>query len=544
MNYIFVKNFKFRKKASIKYWLLIFLIQLFFSNCIYSNQKFIDNKYKGAGINIPLNDWKYDAIDRLILAFEINIVTCTKPYSLIEMALIVVEIEKKISSGYTLTGYYKRLLIDLETDLKEELNILKQDINELNKIYLNNLALTSIYNSSDKNYSENNFGDKYGKNLNLRLDISGFAVYKRIALDIWLKTIYNNQDNNGFREEIWQGYSKIFFGKNIELEYGRDSLWWGPGYHGALLLSNNIKPWEQLKINNRLPVDLKILGPSKFTFFIGKISKQEIKYTDQNKSIDKIVSPNITGLRTNFSPALWCEIGFSMSTIFIERKDGLSPQNAITLIFPFSKPDDEPVTVKETYKGPITDRIASLDISFKIPNKFISPIGLSGMKLYWEYGAEDFENIDKLYRFPWFGAASDIIGMYVDSGTTDFRIEYTTMKSTDRVYWYSHSQFKDGYRHYGQIIGHHLGGWGDDIFFRITHPIKNNLKFIFDFDQEKLAREINGEFNLKTHYNIGLNYKLSDETELIFNNRFEILKPFDSDSSNETISQLGVKYSF
>src|SRR5438132_446573 len=41
------------------------------------------------------------------------------------------------------------------------------------------------------------------------------------------------------------GYAKLTL-YNIELLVGRDSLAWGPGYHNALLLSNNAAPLDQI----------------------------------------------------------------------------------------------------------------------------------------------------------------------------------------------------------------------------------------------------------------------------------------------------------
>ena len=36
----------------------------------------------------------------------------------------------------------------------------------------------------------------------------------------------------------------------IELTAGRESLWWGPGHHGALLASNNAEPISMLRLTN------------------------------------------------------------------------------------------------------------------------------------------------------------------------------------------------------------------------------------------------------------------------------------------------------
>ncbi|MBW1852898.1 MAG: hypothetical protein JRJ15_16075 [Deltaproteobacteria bacterium] len=40
----------------------------------------------------------------------------------------------------------------------------------------------------------------------------------------------------------------------MELEVGSDSQWWGPGYHGSILFSNNPEPLTMVKLTNSRPV--------------------------------------------------------------------------------------------------------------------------------------------------------------------------------------------------------------------------------------------------------------------------------------------------
>ena len=49
-------------------------------------------------------------------------------------------------------------------------------------------------------------------------------------------------DGGNTNVQLHKGYAKLNIG-NFEVEVGRDSLWWGPGYHAALLMSNNAPPW-------------------------------------------------------------------------------------------------------------------------------------------------------------------------------------------------------------------------------------------------------------------------------------------------------------
>jgi len=55
---------------------------------------------------------------------------------------------------------------------------------------------------------------------------------------------------------------------NLELEVGRDSLWWGPGYNGALLMTNNARPFDLVKLSNAYPYRIPWIGLLKFIFLL------------------------------------------------------------------------------------------------------------------------------------------------------------------------------------------------------------------------------------------------------------------------------------
>ena len=60
-----------------------------------------------------------------------------------------------------------------------------------------------------------------------------------------------------------------------EIEAGKDSMWWGPGYHGSILMSNNAEPFKMLKLSTPSPVSLpwifKALGPFKVVWFLTQL---------------------------------------------------------------------------------------------------------------------------------------------------------------------------------------------------------------------------------------------------------------------------------
>ena len=94
--------------------------------------------------------------------------------------------------------------------------------------------------------------------------------------------------------DLLKGYGKLS-PWNVEIEAGRDSLWFGQGYHGTLLMTNNAFPLNLVKISNPnptlLPWIFQYLGPFKYTVFVS--------WMEEHRDHPHC---NLGGLRLNFKP--------------------------------------------------------------------------------------------------------------------------------------------------------------------------------------------------------------------------------------------------
>src|SRR5436305_991782 len=87
-----------------------------------------------------------------------------------------------------------------------------------------------------------------------------------------------------FRDAVYDALARLATGYakftlyNVELLVGRDSLAWGPGYHNALLLSNNAAPLDQIRVGAAEPFLLpwigKWVGPTKVLFFLAQLEER------------------------------------------------------------------------------------------------------------------------------------------------------------------------------------------------------------------------------------------------------------------------------
>jgi hypothetical protein len=118
---------------------------------------------------------------------------------------------------------------------------------------------------------------------------------------------------------------------NVEISFGVQSVWLGPGESGSLLLSNNAAPFPMLKIDDvaphRIPGPLRILGPFRTEFFVGQLSGQHweactVASCQSYPGYPGVVGPNISpqpfihGEKISFQPTPNFEFGMGVTAMF------------------------------------------------------------------------------------------------------------------------------------------------------------------------------------------------------------------------------------
>jgi hypothetical protein len=368
------------------------------------------------------------------------------------------------------------------------------------------------YHLLDGNYATyNNDGIRYGDHHNLSLDFSGYSKFSD-SLSLYYQPIfeYNQNLDNGERTEfgLEKGYIKLTK-DNIEFELGRDSLWWGPGYHGSLLMTNNAKPFDMLKISNPQPVLLpwffRYLGPFKATWFLTRLEENRI-----------IPEPYLTGLRLDFKPTPTVELGISRVVMFGgegREKPGFS--DYITMFLANQENNSDP--------SKDNNQIASMDFSIRIPHvDRLVPISRS-LSIYGEIGGED----EAGGFFSGTGYLTGILleDIFLKEGT-NLRIEYAN-NHNDKTpnLWYNHHIYRTGYTYENSVIGHHMGSDAQDIFIRGTSYLDNNLLIGIDLDIEKRG---NSYASPEEHSQVGidLSYNITDMIEIKGRYGFERIENF------------------
>jgi hypothetical protein len=200
------------------------------------------------------------------------------------------------------------------------------------------------------------------------------------------------------------------------------------------------------------------LGFFGVNFFISKLEK--------DRAIEK---PTFAGLRLEWTPLPYLSLGASRTAI-MNGKGRPKPRFKDYIKIFFARSKDEFTSAASETKSSDSDQLASLDLRFTMPLK-PEFRAASAMEMYGEWSGED--------RFSFWENESPgfLMGLFLTdllrNKGTDFRVEYAKNKPG----WYNHGFYNaagtgTAYTYKSEIMGHHMGGDADDLFFRISKELR------------------------------------------------------------------------
>jgi hypothetical protein len=111
-----------------------------------------------------------------------------------------------------------------------------------------------------------------------------------------------------------------------EFSLGKQSLWWGPGEGGAMLMSNNAEPFYMFRINRTEPLSIpgfsRLFGPIRWDNYFGRLAGHQFPH-----------APFTYGNKISLKPTPNLEFGFSRSAVFAGQ--GLTPLTFYTFLHSF-----------------------------------------------------------------------------------------------------------------------------------------------------------------------------------------------------------------
>ena len=457
-----------------------------------------------ASVNLPLHHWAYEAIERLTnLGIIDRAMVVTKPYSRKQAAKYVARAIDRIRADEIREDGRKvlaeplleRLMAEFRPELMDLGTIARKRSEAAQTVRYGVRLQTevdafSVGGGQTVRLRENRGGEYYANGVQNQTDVRGWLeVGDWAAFMVQPKFISNPKALSrgptvgpltSFNEQytyLREATLKLSLW-NVALEFGRGSQWWGPGYHGSLLLTDHAFPLDMIKLGSdetfRLPWMLSKLGDWKISSFLARLEG------DQTFPHEKLF-----GLRIDYLPTSWLELGLTRLTQFGGQASGGS--------FPRTPVDCYTNPPNQTGVATCNEQ-AMVDVKALVPHvPYLIPFP-SGLQVYGELGSED-----KWSKYPIPSRAAYLIGLYIpqlfSNDTTDLRIEfadtdYTRRKTTDHLtgVWYNNSTFTNGMRQYGFPLGHHMGTDAIDFFMRSTRYMTEDLQIGTNFNYQERQR--------------------------------------------------------
>jgi hypothetical protein len=454
--------------------------------------------WAGTSVNVPVGSRVYDDIELLeIKGLVSSAMLSSKPFSRKEASRLVTE------AGDNLRGLSPEqkerfgagagVLVRLEREFVDELSGAQADT------YLKpeRLYARFLYSDEDPYFSNvNNGGDLFKSGANLRTG----AALRGAAFDT--VSFYLNPELRGdgedFRGRLLYGYLTLD-AAGVRILAGRDAMWWGAGANGALLMTDNARPFDMIKVSSdhpfRLPWLFGYLGQFMPTVFL--------THLERNRDFPHA---NLLGMRLDFKPTERFQI--AVNRVFMFGGDGRKSLTASDWVKVFFASDSA-----EHADSPINgNQIASIDASYVYVNT-LSALPFSGIKVYTEWGAEDSSGRTKTPtgRANLYGALIDA-PLWLDN--TGLRIEWANTARSARYgpAWYRHGVYTSGYTYEGRVIGHHMGPDSRDLFIRVDYRMPS-ARIGVEAERERSGIH-SGEATKRDRLAVEADYSLASGVEL------------------------------
>lgn len=489
-----------------------------------------------ASVNLPLHHWAYEAIERLTAMGIIDkAMVVTKPYSRKEAASYVARaVELVRENKITIDGreavaepLLDRLLVEFHSELQDLQIMGRPSGTPASPVRYGARLQTevnafSVGGGQTVRFRENRGGEYYVNGVHNQTDLRGWLeIGDWAALTAQPKFISNRHilgtgaTNNGENAYLRE-FSLKLSAFNIAVEAGRGTHWWGPGYHGSLLLTDHAFPMDMVQLGSdkpfRLPWVFSSLGNWKVNTFLARLERDR-----------DFPRANVFGLRVSYQPFDWLELGGTRLTQFGGRGSGQSFPNTLVTTY-LSAPN-------QSGRGEVNEQ-AMLDVRLRVPSvPYLVPFP-GGMQVYGELAGED--------RWTWFGSRlrpvprgpGFLAGIYVPQvfrgDTLALRIEYADTlprqeEGTPPGLCYCNVRYVSGTRYRGFPLGHHMGAEARDLFIRTTRYLSDDLELGVNFDLQQRGR-LQPAHESKQETEVDLTWWLSSRTRFTFGYTYQRVK--------------------
>ena len=509
---------------------------------------------KDASSNVPLDHWSYDFIDRFEAKGVLkNVGNGIKPFSRMEMAGALARIVRWGNEGGELSRVERGELGELKREFREELlalgvesgyiagkNFLSRFVNGENLFFWEQDRSNLYFDLLFRQRGIFNSGDSNRKTEKIYQTTLGFEIRGNLGGTLGFRTRIRDTREQGTRryftrDDVFERRLEfvtlrddftdfreadayfVFSFPWFDVEIGKDSAIWGPGFRENLALSDNVPSFDMVRLRAQYG-RFKLVSIAGFLRSNDPDSTRSYVVGGFSRNIDK--RKYLAAHRIEIAVYPGVDVGFHEVVIYGDR--GLEP----TYLNPFML-----YWVAETYLGDRDNTTMGLDVDVNL---------IRGVKLYGALFIDDLKKF-KLGK----GAISNKLalqgGLFWNDPfglrDTDLRFEYARLEP-----WvYTHKFPINTFMHFGSILGHQLGPNGDDVFFRAEHRFSKDVSLAVSLQRErqgenvisddgKVIRNVGGdvEVGIKRSDNVAtkrfLDGVVEKRTRLGFEGSYEVIR--------------------
>ena len=429
---------------------------------------------------VPLDSWVYPAIERLAtLGYIRTAFEGTKPWARTECARLVAEANAELSdasaAGAPEISQVAALLNALSNEFHREMELEAGGPNRWATLQSTYIRATSASGAvlTDGYHFGQTYAYDYGRPFRRGINfISGFStdfangrVFVHLsgefqhapgapALSDAARDVIAERDmvpispaqpfpaiNRLAMMDSYVGFNL----DNLQISFGKQSLSWGPGPGGSLLLSDNADPFYMVRVAQVQPLELPsflgLLGPMRFESFMGREKGHPISGR-----------PFIYGQKASLKPLRSLEIAYSRTTTIGGINDPLSTRTFFQSVF-------GRLNAKE---GSVPgDSHTSIDWTWQVPHLYHRFV------LYGEMESDDdpipLKNVKRavlrpgvfVVQLPWL-SRWDLHAEWTSSVCPGETQDHGALN-------YFNTNYRDGYTNNGNLVGNTVGREGKTI---------------------------------------------------------------------------------
>ena len=256
---------------------------------------------------------------------------------------------------------------------------------------------------------------------------------------------------------VSMGQSSILVGiRNVQLGFGNENEWWGPGIGNAIILSNNAPGFPHYFLRTANPVATR-LGDFDFRWLVGGLTESNYFDTTSTNNL-RSISAFAATLRTGWDRNL--TLGLARSVYSTADSWSQIPRRWFDIFINTHHPNDRPFDDASLYPGG-RDQVYSLFARWVFPK--------SGFETYVEWGRTELPtnlrdflvapNHTQAYTlgFQWRRPGYNGTDFWRLQGENTSVEQSTTFRDRPTGIWYTSRKVIQGYTNRGQPLGAAVG---------------------------------------------------------------------------------------